>query len=129
MFRKVLRSKIHRATITKTDLDYEGSITLPGVLMQAAQISEFEAVSVWNITNGSRLETYAILNPDASDHQTICMNGAGAHLMHPGDLVIIASFNYLENAEVSKFKPRIVFVDQNNQIQESCVEISYPIGE
>ena len=94
MLRKFLRSKIHRATVTQADLHYEGSLTLPPDLLLAAGISPFESVHVWNVTRGTRLETYAILGePGSSD---VCINGAAAHLVKPGDIVIIATFGFIQ---------------------------------
>ncbi len=95
MFRKFLKSKIHRATVTQADLDYEGSLTLPPDLMRAANIAPYEAVVVWNITRGSRLETYAIEGVEGD--RDICANGAAAHHIRPGDMVIVATFLYLMN--------------------------------
>ncbi len=125
MFRKVLRSKIHRATVTAADLDYEGSITIPPELMKTAQIHEYEAVCVWNVTNGSRLETYAIKGEQGSND--ICMNGAAAHLIHAGDMVIIACYQFLESDEVADHKPVLVFVDENNQIKDIRAEVAGPL--
>lgn len=113
MVRKFLKSKIHRATITHADLHYEGSITIPPSLLKLAKIDEYEAVNVWNVTNGNRLETYAIGGVPGSND--ICMNGAAAHLFHPGDLIIIACFSFLDSKECASFKPRLVFVDENNE--------------
>ena len=91
--RKVLRSKIHRATVTHADLDYEGSVTIPPELLTASNIAEYEAVSVWNVTRGTRFETYAITGlPNSTD---VCVNGAAAHLVEPGDTVIIACFGWI----------------------------------
>ncbi len=123
--RKVLLSKIHRATITHADLSYEGSISLPPELMQASGIDEYEAVNVWNVTNGNRLETYAIRGQTASTD--ISINGAAAHLVNPGDLVIIACFGFLDSEQVSAHKPKLVFVDQNNRIKELRDEIPGPL--
>lgn len=124
MYRKVLKSKIHRATVTHADLDYEGSITLPPHLMQLADIAEYESVCVWNVTNGSRLETYAIAGIEGADD--ICMNGAAAHLTHPGDLVIIACYQYLESDAVSDHRPNLVFVDEHNKVKELRDEVAGP---
>ncbi len=114
MYRKLLKSKIHRATITRSDLNYEGSIAIDSILLEAADIQPFEAVHVWNVTNGSRLQTYAI--PVAAGSGEICLNGAAARLAAAGDLVIIASFAWLDEAEVSSAKPKLVFVDAQNRI-------------
>ncbi len=126
MFRKFLRSKIHRATITQADLHYEGSLTLPPDLLIAAGIAPFEAVQVWNVTRGTRLETYAILGEQGSSD--VCINGAAAHLVRPGDIVIIASFGLIQetSAELRIPEPRVVFVDANNRITHTGREIPGP---
>ena len=113
MTRKILKSKIHRATLTDADLSYEGSITIDSELMEAADILEFEAVDVWNVSNGSRFQTYAIEGEPGSG--TICINGAAAHLASKGDLVIIASWVNLEENEIPAHQPRLVFVDESNR--------------
>jgi aspartate 1-decarboxylase len=110
----MLKSKIHRATVTGADLHYEGSITIDRDLMDAADIVSYEKVAVWNVTNGSRLETYAIEGQRGSG--VICLNGAAARLVAPKDLVIIASFVNMENAEAIKYEPKLVFVDEQNQM-------------
>lgn len=112
-FRKLLRSKIHRATVTHADLNYEGSITLSPELLKEAQIAPYEAVAVWNVTNGNRFETYAITGEIGSTD--VCVNGAAARLVQPGDLVIIASFGYFEAEAVAQHEPTVVFVDANNR--------------
>ncbi len=125
MFRKFLRSKIHRATITQADLDYEGSLTLPPNLLRAADIQPFEAVEVWNVTRGTRLETYAIEGDEGS--LDVCANGAAAHLIRPGDVVIVATFAFLTAAEdVTQVKPRVVFVDSENRMLRVGQEIPGP---
>ena len=110
----VLKSKIHRATVTDANLDYIGSITLDEKLIQAAGLHEYEKVHVLNITNGSRLETYVIKGEFGSGE--ICINGAAAHLVNKGDLVIIASYCLLDTDELKSFKPSIIHVDKNNKI-------------
>jgi aspartate 1-decarboxylase len=112
MQRKMLKSKIHRATVTGADLHYEGSVTIDLDLMEAADIIPYEAVAVWNVTNGSRLETYAIEGERGSG--VICLNGAAARLVAPKDLVIIASFVDMPNLEALNHEPKLVFVDENN---------------
>ena len=125
MLRKFLRSKIHRATITQADLDYEGSLTLPPNLLRAADILPHEAVNVWNITRGTRLETYAIEGVEGSND--ICANGAAAHLIRPGDLVIIAAFTFIADAEEKPaIKPKVVFVDAANEMVNVGTEIPGP---
>lgn len=111
--RRFLKSKIHRATVNRADLHYEGSISIPKELLIAADIREYEEVHIWNVTNGSRFQTYAILSEESS---AIQINGAAAHLTSPGDLVIIASFAYLNEGDITNHQPIKVFVDQNNSI-------------
>jgi aspartate 1-decarboxylase len=110
----VFKSKIHRATVTHADLDYEGSVTIDEELMTAARIAPFEAVHVWNVTRGTRLETYAIAGEPGSG--VICINGAAAHLNKPGDLVILATFAQLEADEARRHRPTVVLVDRWNRI-------------
>lgn len=114
MQRIMLKSKIHRATITGADLHYEGSVTIDRDLMDAADIVSYEKVAVWNVTNGNRLETYAIEGQRGSG--VICLNGAAARLVAPKDLVIIASFVTMENAEAIKYEPKLIFVDDENRM-------------
>ncbi|NVJ00023.1 aspartate 1-decarboxylase [Myxococcus sp. AM001] len=114
MRRILFKSKIHRATVTQADLDYEGSVTIDRDLLRAADIVENEKVAVWNITQGTRLETYALEGEAGSG--VICINGAAAHLNKPGDLVILATFAEVEEAEVATWKPTVVFVDKDNRV-------------
>jgi aspartate 1-decarboxylase len=114
MQRKMLKSKIHRATLTGADLQYEGSITIDKDLMEAADIIPYEAVCVWDVNNGNRFETYAIEGERGSG--VVCVNGAAARLVAPNDLVIIASFVSMENSEALKHEPKLVFVDDRNMI-------------
>jgi aspartate 1-decarboxylase len=113
MRRIMMKSKIHRATVTDAQLDYEGSITVDQDLLDAANILPYEQVHVWDITNGSRIITYAIVGPRGSG--TICVNGAGAHLVKPGDLVIIATYAAMEDEESRTFEPVIVHVNEKNR--------------
>ena len=122
--RKILRAKIHRATVTHADLDYEGSITIPPDLMQRADLCEYESVHVWDVTRGTRLETYAITGEEGSN--SICMNGAAAHLVKPGDLVIIASYCFLDADSARDFKPKLIFVGPDNRFVEERTEIAGP---
>ena len=124
LIRVMLKSKIHRATITQADVDYEGSITLDQDLLEAAQMLPYEQVHVWNVTRGTRLQTYTLEGERGSG--TVCINGAAAHLMHPGDLVIIATFANMSEAEASKYEPRVVFVDDKNKIVGEGAEIAGP---
>lgn len=114
MQRIMLKSKIHRATVTGADLHYEGSVTIDRDLMDAADIVSYEKVAVWDVTNGSRLETYAIEGERGSG--VICLNGAAARLVAPKDLVIIASFVNMEAAEAANYEPKLVFVDEENRM-------------
>jgi aspartate 1-decarboxylase len=115
-YRKMLKSKIHRACVTQADLDYEGSITISPELLKAADILPYEAVNVWNVTAGTRFETYAITGEKGSTD--ICVNGAAAHLVTPGDLVIIASFSQKLEEDCHGHDPIVVFVDQFNRLKE-----------
>jgi aspartate 1-decarboxylase len=114
MQRIMLKSKIHRATVTGADLHYEGSVTIDRDLMDAADIISYEKVAVWNVTNGNRLETYAIEGERGSG--VICLNGAAARLVAPKDLVIIASFVNMDNEAAIKHEPKLVFVDEQNHM-------------
>lgn len=114
MDRKMLKSKIHRATVTGADLHYEGSITIDKDLMEAADIIPYEAVCIWDVDNGSRFETYAIEGERGSG--VICINGAAARMVAPKDLVIIASFVNMNNEEALKHEPKLVFVDEQNRM-------------
>lgn len=116
MRRSMFKSKIHRATVTEANLDYEGSITLDAALLQAADILPHEEVHVWNITRGSRLVTYAIAAPPGSGK--VCINGAGAHLVRPGDRVIVATFTEMDEPAARAHRPRIVHVDEKNRVVE-----------
>jgi aspartate 1-decarboxylase len=114
MRRTLFKSKIHRATVTQADLAYEGSVTIDSALMGAADIIPHERVHIWNVTNGSRLETYALEGPANSG--VICVNGAAAHHARPGDVVIIATFaEAADEAEARSWQPRIVWVDGGNR--------------
>ncbi len=122
MERKMLKSKIHRATLTGADLQYEGSVTIDRDLMDAADILPYEAVSIWDVNNGSRFETYAIEGERGSG--VVCVNGAAARLVAPRDLVIIASFSSMSDAEARVYEPKLVFVDEQNKILPSRKEIA-----
>ena len=124
MRRTLLHSKIHRATVTGADLDYEGSVSVDTDLLEAADILPGQQVHIWNITRGTRIVTYAL--PGEAGSGTICINGAAAHLNEPGDLVIIASWVELEEAEARVYKPRVVRVDAENRITGSEAEIPGP---
>lgn len=114
MFRRMLKSKIHRAMVTDACIHYEGSITIDASLMEAADILGYEEVQVWDVTNGVRLTTYAIRGKAGSG--IIAMNGAAALLVKKGDIIIIGSFADIGEDELEGFKPRRVFVDSDNHI-------------
>ena len=114
MMRTMMKSKIHRATVTQADLDYVGSVTLDSELMDAADLLEGEQVAIVDITNGARIETYVIPGPRGSG--VIGINGAAAHLIHTGDLVIIISYATLADADARTLKPTIVHVDGQNRV-------------
>ena len=116
MERIMLKSKIHRATVTGADLEYEGSISIDSVLMKEADILSFEAVHIYNITNGERFETYAI--EGEADSGTICLNGAAAHKVSVGDLIIICSYAKYEEEEARSLDPKLIFVDAQNRRKE-----------
>lgn len=124
MLNRMLKAKIHRATLTGANLEYEGSVTIPPELLEAAGILPYEAVWIWDLNSGSRFETYAINGePGSSD---ICVNGAAARLVSPGDLVIIAAFCYVNEQELAEYKPKVVFVDSKNRIKELREEVPGP---
>lgn len=114
MYRTMLKSKIHRATVTQADLHYVGSVTVDQTLMEAADLLPGEQVSIVDITNGARLETYVIAGE--RDSGVIGINGAAAHLVHPGDLVILIAYGQMDSAEAKSFQASIVFVDADNRI-------------
>lgn len=115
MLRTMLKAKIHRATVTDANLEYEGSITIDRELLKKADIWPFERVEVYNIDNGARFATYAI--EGAANSGVICVNGAAAHLVRPGHKVIIASYVQLTEADLSQYEPKLVFVDAQNKVK------------
>lgn len=116
MFRTMLKSKIHRATVTEANLNYIGSITVDEGLMEAADILQNEKVQIVNNNNGARFETYVIKGPRNSG--VICLNGAAARLVQPGDKIIIISYVMMDNREAAEFEPKVIFVDDLNRICE-----------
>jgi len=116
VIRTMLKSKIHRATVTEANVEYEGSITIDRALMDAADLLPYERVDIWDCTNGSRLSTYVI--PGERGSGEICINGAAAHRVKPLDKVIIASFVQLDDAELPGFEAKRVFVDDANRPRE-----------
>jgi len=120
----MLKGKIHRATVTEADVDYEGSITIDPLLMRAAGFLQFEQVHVLDINNASRLTTYAIEGEPGSG--VICINGAAARLVDQGDLVIILAYDLMADEEAREHRPNLVYVDGRNQIVKTAHEI--PVG-
>ncbi|MBQ9377047.1 MAG: aspartate 1-decarboxylase [Schwartzia sp.] len=116
MMLNLLKSKIHRATVTEANLEYMGSITVDESLMEAAHILPNERVQVVDNNNGSRLETYVIPGPKGSG--VICLNGAAARLVQPGDTVIIMAYAWMDEAEARAYKPVVVMVDGKNRVAE-----------
>lgn len=114
MFRTMMTGKIHRATVTQADLNYVGSVTIDADLLDAANMLEGEQVTIVDIDNGARLETYAIAGERGSG--VVGINGAAAHLVHPGDLVIVIAYGILSEAELAAYSPAVVFVDADNRI-------------
>jgi aspartate 1-decarboxylase len=114
MQRHMMKSKIHRATITSADLHYEGSLTLDADLMEAADLIPYEEIQVVNVNNGARFSTYVITGARGSG--VLQLNGAAARLGHPGDLVILISYGVFDAAETARHTPQVVFVDDDNRI-------------
>lgn len=112
----MFKSKIHRAKVTHADLNYEGSVTISGELMDAAKIHEHEQVHIWNVTQGTRLVTYALRGEN--DSGVICINGAAAHRAQPGDKVIISTFAEVPREEVDGWKPTVILVDEQNRVAD-----------
>ncbi len=114
MLRTMMKSKIHRATVTQADLHYVGSVTVDEDLLDAADLLPGELVQIVDVTNGARLETYTI--PGERGSGVLGINGAAARLVHPGDLVILIAYGQMDTAEAREFTPRVVFVDADNRI-------------
>ena len=115
MQRTMLKSKLHRVSVTHSELDYEGSCAIDESLLEASNIREYEQISIYNVTNGERFSTYAMR---ADRHSgIISINGAAAHKASPGDIIIIASYAIYNEIELEKFKPQLVYVDSNNRMQ------------
>lgn len=115
MQRIILKSKIHRATVTDANIEYEGSITLDEELMDAAGLLPYEQVSIYNVTNGERFQTYVIKGERGSGE--VCINGAAAHLAKKGHIIIIASYAGMEEIEAINYQPAMVYVDAKNRIR------------
>lgn len=118
--RTMLGGKIHRATVTGADLDYEGSVTLDQDLLDAAGMLTGEKVSIWDVTNGARLSTYTLPGPRGSG--VVCVNGAAAHHIHSGDVVIIACFVAMDDSAARTWQPSVAFVDSANRLVEQRPE-------
>jgi aspartate 1-decarboxylase len=123
--RVMMKSKIHRATVTQADLDYVGSVAIDMDLMDAADLLEGEQVTIADITNGARLETYVIPAPRGS--RTITINGAAAHLVQAGDLVIIMNYAVYDEVEARALKPRVVHVDESNRVVKLGKDPAEPV--
>jgi aspartate 1-decarboxylase len=117
MLRTMMKAKIHRAKVTDSNLDYQGSVTIDETLLNKAGIIPYEQVDIYNITNGERFTTYAIKGP--RDSGVICINGAAAHKAKKGDLVIIVTYAAFQDSELQGFEPRVVFVDEQNRMKTS----------
>jgi aspartate 1-decarboxylase len=117
MQRTMLKSKLHRATVTHSELHYEGSCAIDETLLDAANIHEYEQIQIYNITNGERFTTYAIRA--ARDSGIISVNGAAAHKANPGDLVIIATYAVYNELELTRYAPELVYVDADNRIMDT----------
>lgn len=125
MNRFMMKSKIHRATVTEANLQYMGSITIDSDLMKAADLLANEKVQIVNNHNGARFETYVITGPAGSG--VICLNGAAARLVQPGDEVIIISYAMMSNEEARSYQPAVVFVDEKNRIKNISEETAFTI--
>jgi len=125
MRRTLLKSKIHRATVTDANLHYQGSVTIDPLLMEAADILHHERVEIYDVTNGERFATYAI--PGRPGAGEICLNGAAAHKVTKGDLVILATYAEYDAAELPGHHPAVVFVDEKNRIRREA-EVPEPVG-
>lgn len=126
MFTTMLKTKIHRATVTQVELDYEGSCAIDDDLLEASGIREYEQIQIYNITSGERFTTYAIRAARGS--KTISINGAAAHRADVGDKIIIAAFAGLDAAELATFKPKLVYVDDDNNISHTNQEIPVQVA-
>lgn len=113
MQRTMLKSKLHRVYVTHAELHYEGSCAVDGILLEAADIKEYEQISIYNVTNGERFSTYAILGE--RDSGIISVNGAAAHKANVGDILIIASYANYNEAELNNFQPQLIYVDEKNR--------------
>jgi aspartate 1-decarboxylase len=127
MLRTMMKSKIHRATVTQADLHYVGSVTVDEDLLDAADLLPGELVHIVDVTNGARLETYTIAGRRGSG--VIGINGAAAHLVHPGDVVILIGYGQMDTAEAKQFEPHVVFVDADNRIVHSGADAAEALAD
>jgi len=125
MQRTMLKSKIHRATVTGADLQYQGSVTIDPLLMEAADILHHERIEIYNVTNGERFATYAI--PGTRGKGEICLNGAAAHKASPGHIVILATYAEYDAQELRRHKPAVIFVDAKNRATSAALELAHTI--
>lgn len=125
MLRHLLLGKIHRATVTRADLHYVGSITLDPLLIEAAGFLENEKIDIYDVTNGSRLSTYVI--PGTTGSGEVGINGAAAHLIQVGDLVILASYGWMNEVEAARHVPAVIFVDEHNRITARASQERTPV--
>ncbi len=117
MLRKLLKSKLHRARLTGVDLHYEGSLAVDTALLRASGMVPYEAVQVWNVSNGERLETYLVPAPEGSGD--VCLYGSAARRGQPGDIVIIATFAWMDEAETARHHPSVVLLDERNRVSST----------
>ncbi|MEA5446261.1 aspartate 1-decarboxylase [Gammaproteobacteria bacterium AB-CW1] len=117
MFVTLLKAKLHRACVTHAEVDYEGSCAIDGNLLDAAGIHDYEQIEIYNVTNGERFSTYAIRGEEGS--RIISVNGAAAHKASPGDRVIICAYGGMDESEVARHKPRLLYMDESNQVKNS----------
>jgi aspartate 1-decarboxylase len=122
MERRMMKGKIHRATVTESNLDYEGSITIDAALLEKADIIPYEQVDIYNVTNGERFTTYAIKGERNSG--VICINGAAAHKGRKGDVIIIATYGAYSESELASFEPKKVYVDGMNRIKPEGIKLA-----
>ncbi|VAW58059.1 Aspartate 1-decarboxylase [hydrothermal vent metagenome] len=122
----LLKAKLHQARVTLSELEYEGSCAIDGVLLDAAGICEYEQIQIYNLANGNRFTTYAIRGEEGSG--MISVNGAAAYKAQPGDRIIICSYAQLEHKEAAGFKPKLVYLNENNQITHTSDQIPVQVA-
>lgn len=122
----MLKSKLHQARVTHSELEYEGSCAIDGLLLEAADIQEYEQIQIYNLSNGNRFTTYAIRAEDGSG--IISVNGAAAHKANPADRIIICSYAQLDQKELASFKPKLVYLDESNNIMRTGEQIPVQVA-